>query len=81
MDMSSLEPIKRQILEALKHPEAEEGLYFENFFNVYEEEERQAVEAEQDLVLDAISELLRAGVIEADETGEKVVFRLKKRLS
>lgn len=79
--MSTLEPIKRQILEALRHPEAEDGLYFENFFNLYEEEERQIVEADQEILLDAITELLRAGLVEADESGEKVVFRLKKSLS
>ena len=42
--------IKAQILQALAHPEAEEGLYFRNFVHLHEEDEREAVEGDEEVI-------------------------------
>ena len=55
--------IKSQILEALRHPEAEEGLYFRNFFHLHEEDERPAVNADQEAIMVALRQLISEGVV------------------
>lgn len=75
---AALKTIKAQILAALSHPEAEEGLYFDNLFSLHEEDERTAVSGDQVEILDAITELIREGKVIADESGKDVVFLLKK---
>lgn len=72
-----LSGVKQQILLALKHPEAEEGLYFRNFSDLHEEDERPAVKAEQVLILDALKQLIDEGQVIADESGKEVVFSIK----
>lgn len=72
----SRERIKDQIIKALQHPEAEEGLYFRNFWLLHEEDQRPAVEAEQVDILDALRELLDEGAVVMDESGEEVIFQL-----
>jgi len=67
--------VKVQILAALDHPEAEEGLYFRNFFHLHEEDERPAVEADQVVVLDALKELIAEGRVVMVEEGEEAIFR------
>lgn len=71
--------VKSQILEALGHPEAEEGLYFRNFWNLHEEDERPKVEGDEVEILDALRELLDEGKILMDESGKEVVFQLNDR--
>jgi len=66
--------VKEQILVALQHPEAEEGLYFRNFFHLHEEDERPAVAAEEADILDALNELVTEGKVTMDESGEEVIF-------
>jgi len=70
------ERVKAQIIKALEHPEAEEGLYFRNFWLLHEEDQRPAVEADEVDILDALRELLDEGKIVMDESGEEVVFQL-----
>lgn len=68
--------VKSQIVAALEHPEAEEGLYFRNFFHLHEEDERPAVIADQIDVLDALKELIAEGRVLMEEADEEAVFRL-----
>ena len=71
-----LSQIKQEIILALRHPEAEEGLYFRNFALLHEEDERPKVSGEQIDILDALKELLEEGVVEMSEAGEEAVFSL-----
>ncbi len=68
--------IKLQIVTALSHPEAEQGLYLDNLLYVHEDEERPVVDAEQEDVLDSLKELLSEGLVKMVDEGEKVVFML-----
>jgi len=68
--------LKTQIIRALKHPEAEEGLYFRNLFHLHEEDERQPVSGEEMEILEALRELIHEGRVRMEEGGEEVVFHL-----
>ena len=68
--------VKEQIVSALQHPEAEEGLYFRNFANLHEEDERPAVEGDQLEILDALKELIDEGMVVVSEGDEELVFTL-----
>lgn len=70
--------VKRQILAALAHPEADEGLYFRNFSNLHEEDERPAVEAGQEDILDALRELIDEGRVAMDDSEEEAIFKLNE---
>ena len=70
------EKIKELILLALSHPEAEEGLFLENFYHLHEEDQRQRIDASELSILDALKELIAEGKVETDECGENVVFKL-----
>ena len=73
---SSLERIKFQILEALSHPEAQDGLYFRNLYYLHEEDQRDAVEGTQLEILDALKELMAADKIVMNDEGEEAIFFL-----
>ena len=73
-----METIRSQILSALAHPEAEEGLYFENLIAVHEEEERNAVSGSQIEVLDELKKLIDEGRVGVREEGEALVFFLSQ---
>jgi hypothetical protein len=60
----------------LSHPEAEEGLYFRNFYHLHEEDERPAVVADQLSILDALKDLIAEGSVKIDESGPEAVFML-----
>jgi hypothetical protein len=68
--------IKAQILAALSHPEAEDGLYFNNLIVVHEEEERPIVEGDEAAVMAAIEELLEDGRIKVSGEGDQRIFQL-----
>jgi hemerythrin superfamily protein len=70
----SLDKVKQQILLALNHPEAEEGLYFQNLYALHEEEERSPVEGTQEEILEAIKELIREKRVRVDNTGDSPIF-------
>ena len=76
MNMSSSNDIKNQIIQALSHPEADEGLYFRNLYNLHEEDERKAVNGTQEEILEALKELLDEGKVLASDEGPEMVFRL-----
>lgn len=69
-----LDTVKEQILRALQHPEAEEGLYFDNLCVEHEEDERPMVSGTQEEILDGLKELIAEGKVTTDETGEEVIF-------
>jgi len=68
--------IKAQILAALSHPEAEDGLYFNNLIVVHEEEERPIVEGDEAAVMAALEELLKDGRIRVSGEGDQRIFQL-----
>jgi len=72
----NLAQIKSQILTALGHKEASDGLYFRNFQLLHEEDERPAVEGSQVELLEALKELLQDEVITMDDSGEEAIFHL-----
>jgi hypothetical protein len=72
----SLDRIKFQILEALSHPEAQDGLYFRNLYYLHEEDQREAVEGTQLEILDALKELMAADKIIMNDEGEEAIFFL-----
>ncbi len=68
--------IKALVLSALAHPEAEEGLFIENFYHLHEEDQRPRVDASELGILDALKDLIAEGKVEADDSGQNVVFKL-----
>ena len=64
------------ILKALAHSEAEDGLYFRNFCNLHEEDQRPSVKASKKDLLVALNELLSAGLIKIDFDELEITFRL-----
>ncbi|MBX7139256.1 MAG: hypothetical protein K1X83_14875 [Oligoflexia bacterium] len=71
--------IKQEILQALMHPEAEEGLYFRNFYHLHEEDERPVVQGEEVEILDALKELIDEGLVDISDGGKEAVFSLKEQ--
>lgn len=70
----NLSNIKSQILAVLDHPEAEDGLYFRNFYQLHEEDSRASVKGSEVEILEALKQLIKEGQIETDESGEEVIF-------
>lgn len=70
--------IKSEILAALDHPEAEDGLYFTNLTNLYEEEERPAVSGGDEDILEALKELIQDGEV-LTSTGEAGMIFMRRR--
>lgn len=68
--------IKAQIIEALSHPEAQDGLYFRNFYYLDDVDERITVEGDQVEILDALRELIDEGRVRMDDEGEEAIFLL-----
>lgn len=69
--------IKREILAALRHPEAEDGLYFNNLIVVHEEEERPIVRGEESEVRAALKELVSSGEVEQLGSGQETIYKLR----
>lgn len=76
--MPNPETIKNQIVEALSHPEAEDGLYFNNLIVVHEEEERAIVAGDEREIRSALEQLKQAGRIEVLGDGEAAIFQLRR---
>ena len=70
--------IKKDILSALAHPEADEGLYFRNFQNLHEEDERPIVRGTQKQALDALKELIEEGKVIVDDSFDELIFKLSE---
>ena len=76
MDSETLDNIKAQVLAALRHPEADERLYFRNFTILHEEDERPRVVADEVDILDALHALIEEGKVQLDESQQEAVFQL-----
>ncbi len=74
IDMTQL---KSQILDILNHPEAEDGLYFRNFFLLHEEDERKALGATQLDTLAALTALIRDGRVKLGMNADEIIFELE----
>ena len=68
--------IRSQILSALRHEEAEDGLYFNNLIAVHEDEERPVVAGSQEEILTVLTELIQDGEVIADDSGPEIIFRI-----
>lgn len=68
--------IRDQIVAALRHPEAEDGLYFNNLIVVHEEEERPIVEGDEEAIKKALREMVREGILKSSGEGAQEIFRL-----
>ena len=68
--------VKDSIVGALSHSEAEDGLYFRNFFLLHEEDQRPGVKASKKDLLNALNELLEEGIVKVDFDELEVTFRL-----
>ena len=68
--------IRQQIVAALRHPEAEDGLYFNNLIVVHEEEERPIVEGEEGDIRSVLQTMIREGVVTSSGEGAQEIFVL-----
>ncbi len=75
----SADRIKREILAALRHPEAEDGLYFNNLTELYEEEERPPVIGEDVEILDALKALIDEGLVTTTDGEAGTIFLLSRQ--
>lgn len=75
---ADLAEIKHQIIQALEHPEAQEGLYFRNFYTLHEEDERPAVHADEFDILDALKELMKEGKVDMKDGDGEAIFLLAR---
>lgn len=71
--------IRKQVLAALSHPEAEDGLYFNNLIVVHEEEERPIVEGDEAAIRAALKEMIAEGVVRSSGEGAQEIFELVVR--
>lgn len=69
--------IRKQIIAALSHPEAEDGLYFNNLIVVHEEEERPIVEGEESAVREVLHKMVQEGVVTSTGEGAQQIFKLE----
>ena len=74
----NLSLIRQDILKALAHSEASEGLYLENLEIVHEEEERIPVRGTQLQILECLKELISEERVTVNDSGEKVIFLLSQ---
>jgi hypothetical protein len=68
--------IKEQIVAALSHPEAEDGLYFNNLIVVHEEEERPIVEGDETLILQVLDDMVIDGMVSVSGEGSQRIYML-----
>jgi len=68
--------LKKQIIAALSHPEADEGLYFRNLFMLHEVDERPPVLGTQEDIATALEELVREGRVKMRIEGPETIYEL-----
>lgn len=68
--------IREQILAALSHPEAEDGLYFNNLIVVHEEEERPIVEGDEAVILQTLEDMVLDGTLSVTGEGSQRIYKL-----
>ena len=70
------ETIREQILAALKHSEAEDGLYFNNLIVVHEEEERPIVEGTEMDVQRVLDTMVEEGELSVVGEGSQRIYSI-----
>ena len=75
---NKLTRIKQEILSALSHVEAEDGLYFNNLIVVHEDEERQIVSGDEQEVQAALKELLAEQMIRSEAGNGNEIYHLTR---
>lgn len=70
--------LKDQLLAVLHHPEAEDGLYFRNFFHLHEADEREQIEADPADILSALLELVEEGYVTMLGEGDEAIFAIRR---
>ena len=70
--------VKTQIVSALSHPEADEGLFFRNFNHLHEVDQRPVVSASQPVIARALQQLICEGRVGLTSEGADVVFVLEE---
>ena len=68
--------IKQTLIQALKHQEAEDGLYFRNFFNMHEADERPMVKASKEDISKSLNELIKENKVKLSSFDDDVIFML-----
>jgi hypothetical protein len=68
--------IREQILAALRHPEAEDGLYFNNLIVVHEEEERPIVEGHENDIQAVLDSMISEGVLSVVGEGTQRIYAI-----
>lgn len=68
-----------QIIAALSHPEAEDGLYFNNLIVVHEEEERPIVEGDESSILQVLDAMVAEGVVSVKGEGSQRIYMLVRQ--
>jgi hypothetical protein len=68
---------KAKILEVLAHPEASEGLYFRNFYQLHEEDERDVVPGSPEEILAAVYELVDEGKVRTGRDQDEMTFHIE----
>jgi hypothetical protein len=68
--------IREQIVAALSHPEAEDGLYFNNLIVVHEEEERPIVEGDETVILQVLDDMVLDGMVSVSGEGSQRIYML-----
>ena len=68
--------IREQILAALRHPEAEDGLYFNNLIVVHEEEERPIVEGHENDIQAVLDSMISEGELSVVGEGPQRIYAI-----
>jgi hypothetical protein len=68
--------LQNSIIAALSHPEAEDGLYFRNFFTLHQEDDRPKVDAPKESILKALNTLIKSGKVKVDFDDLETTFKL-----
>jgi len=76
--MDELQRVKQEVVEALRHEEADEGLYFSNLYELHEEDERSPVSGEISVIEQAVKELVSEGRVTIRDDEGAVVLSLVK---
>lgn len=63
-------------MAALSHPEAEDGLYFNNLIVVHEEEERPIVEGDETVILQTLDDMVTEGTLSVSGEGAQRIYML-----
>lgn len=72
----SLEEVSNQVILALQHVEAEDGLYLDNFYHLHEEDERPPVTATPEQIFEALQILISDRKVRCEGLESEKVYKL-----